>query len=64
MNKKPAQAKRTSARILARAAAGVIAVLLTVFFPMPVHAAANDTVGQAERLIDGILTYKCGGSEK
>ncbi|MBR5365565.1 MAG: DUF4430 domain-containing protein [Clostridia bacterium] len=64
MNKKPARAKRTFARTLAKAAAGVIAVLLTVFFPMPAHAAANNTVGQAERLIDGILTCKCGGSEK
>ncbi|MBO7405386.1 MAG: terpene cyclase/mutase family protein, partial [Clostridia bacterium] len=64
MNKKPLRAGRTLGRILARAAAGMIAVLLTVFFPMPAHAAANDTVGQAERLIDGILTSKCGGSEK
>lgn len=64
MIKNPFRAKRTLARILARTAAGVIAVLLTVFFPMPARAAQNDTVGQAQRLIDGILTFKCGGTDR
>ncbi len=63
MNERPARAERRI-RFITRIAAGVIAVLLTVFFPMPAGASGIDTVGQAEDLIGGILAFKCGGAEQ
>ena len=61
MNKGPVRVGRRI-RFGARIAAGLIAVLLTVFFPMPADASGIDTVGQAEDLIGGILAFKCGGA--